>query len=104
VRCDGATPRRDALVGYLKRIDALLYAELGDDDAGPGFDLLVQIDLSPPHDVNTQLAARPSEATPPELSAISTHLQAIPGPPIHGGPVSLQIGFTVRGGTGQKIP
>jgi hypothetical protein len=93
-----------ALADYLAKIDALLEAELGGDTTGPPFDLLVQLDLAPPHDAKTVIAARPSEMAPPRLSAVATRLQAIPAPPIRGGPVSLQVGYTVRGGTGERIP
>lgn len=93
-----------ALTDYIKKIDELLQAELGGDDAGAGYDVLVQLDLSPPQDAKTRLAARPSETAPPELAAVATQLQAIPGPPIRSGTVSLQLEYTVRGGAGEDSP
>jgi hypothetical protein len=92
------------LVDYLGKIDAVLEAGLGGDTSGPAFDVLVLIDLAPPGTATTRLAARPSERAPNSLSAIATRIQALPPPPIRNGPVSLQVGYVVRGGTGAPLP
>jgi hypothetical protein len=91
-----------ALIEYVKKLDALLEAELGS-GTGPGYDVMVQIDLTPPHAIKTTLGARPQERAPASMGVVAGKVQALPGPAVKG-PVSLQVSYKVRGGTGEALP
>jgi len=87
-----------SLADYIKRIDPIVMEAFGGDRQGTAFDVLVQLEITPPHQAHATVRVQPGsgEATLPPLER---RVEAVQAPEVRGGPVRFLIEYAVRGGS-----
>lgn len=94
----------EELGNYILSIHKLFSSEFRQDTNNSGLDILLQIEIRPPHEAQPKLAVRPAAAQPRGLNELVHRIEALHPPTVQEGPVRFQVAFQVRGGSGEPLP